>query len=207
MPPNKFDHYHYVGRLYRFYDRPNRDTDKHRLIIKFQLGLKLLKMSEQQIQANRLLVNRFYHEFWNERDFEIAEEILTEDITFHGALGTQTQGIDGLISYIKQIHNIFPDFSSSVEEMVAEEQKVAACLAYRGTHEGEIFGVEPMGKPIHYVGVGIFIFRGDQISHAWELGDRLSLLQQLNEPEIDEDILDIDTPPSSTPESFTPELE
>jgi hypothetical protein len=67
-------------------------------------------MSEQQIEANRLLVNRFYHEFWNEMDFEIAEEIVTPDITFHGALGTQTNGINGLTTYVKQLHDVFPDF-------------------------------------------------------------------------------------------------
>ena len=53
-------------------------------------------MSEQQIEANRLLVNRFYHELWNEHQFEIAEEIMTEDVTFHGALGKETKGIVGV---------------------------------------------------------------------------------------------------------------
>jgi steroid delta-isomerase-like uncharacterized protein len=153
-------------------------------------------MSAQQIEANRLVVNRFYHEFWNQRDFEVAEEIMTPEVTFHGALGTQTKGIDGLVTYIQQLHDIFPDFQNSVEDMVAEEQKVAACVTYRGTHEGEIFGVEPYGKVVQYVGVGIFIFQADLISHAWELGDRLSLLQQLNEPEIsEEDVLHMESPP------------
>lgn len=162
-------------------------------------------MSEQQIEANRLLVNRFYHEFWNHRDFEVAEEIMTPEVTFHGALGTQTKGIDGLFTYIQKLHDIFPDFHNSVEDMVAEEQKVAACVTYRGTQEGEIFGVEPYGRVVQYVGVGIFIFQADLISHAWELGDRLSLLQQLNEPEHDDSILEMDGPPSDLGGSAIPE--
>ena len=164
-------------------------------------------MSEQQIEANRLLVNRFYHEFWDEMDVEIAEEIVTADITFHGALGTQTNGINGLTTYVKQLHDVFPDFRNSVEDMVAEEQKVAACLTYHGTHEGEIFGVEPAGQPVQYVGVGIFIFRADLISHIWELGDRLSLLQQLNEPMHDDSILDMDSPPTGEDDPIIPEWE
>ena len=105
------------------------------------------------------------------------------------------------------MHDIFPDFQSSVEEMVAEEQKVAACVTYRGTHEGEIFGIEPEGQVVQFVGMGIFIFRGDQISHGWELGDRLSLIQQLNEPEHDDSILDMDSPPSGRGGSFIPGME
>ena len=162
-------------------------------------------MSEQQIEANRLLVNRFYHELWNEHQFEIAEEIMTEDVIFHGALGKETKGITGLIDYIKKLYDTFPDFRISVEDLDAEEQKIASCLTYRGTHEAEIFGIEPQGQLAQFVGVGIFIVRADLITHVWELGDRLTLLQQLNEPDYDDSILDMDSPPADTREKRVPE--
>ena len=162
-------------------------------------------MSEQQIDANRLLVNRFYHEFFNQQQFEIAEEIITEDITFHGALGKQTNGVGQLINYFKDIRDKFPDLQSSVEELVAEEQKVAACITFRGTQEGEIFGIEPEGLHVQYVGVCIFIIRGDLISHAWELGDRLTLLEQLTKPELDDNILEMDAPPPNLGQMKVPE--
>tara|TARA_Y100001960_G_scaffold281692_1_gene315499 strand:+ start:253 stop:750 length:498 start_codon:yes stop_codon:yes gene_type:complete len=162
-------------------------------------------MSEQQIDANRLLVNRFYHEFFNKNQFGIAEELLAEEITFHGALGKQTQGIDQLINYIKEIKNTFPDLQCSVEDLIAEEQKVAACLTYKGTHEGTFFGIEPQGSAVNFVGVCIFIVRADLITHAWELGDRLTVFQQLTQPELDEGILDMDGPPKSSGGTKVPE--
>jgi len=137
-------------------------------------------MSEQQIEANRLLVNRFYHELWNDWQFDIISDLLSPDLVFHGSLGPQKTGHEGFVEYANLVRSAFPDFKHSVEDIIAEEQKVAACLTFRGTHEGEIFGIEPTGRTIQFVGVGIFVFRADLISHIWVLGDRLSLLQQLS---------------------------
>ena len=138
-------------------------------------------MSEQKIEANRLLVNRFYHELWNDWQFDIISDLLSPDLVFHGSLGPQKPGHEGFVEYANLVRSAFPDFKHSVEDIIAEEQKVAACLTFRGTHEGEIFGIEPTGRTIQFVGVGIFVFRADLISHIWVLGDRLSLLQQLSD--------------------------
>ena len=54
-------------------------------------------------------------------------------------------------------------------------------LTFQGTHEVKIFGIEPTGRTIEFVGIGVFVFRADLISHIWVLGDRLSLLQQLSD--------------------------
>ena len=138
-------------------------------------------MSEQKIETNRLLVNRFYHELLNDWQFDIISDLLSPDLVFHGSLGTPKTGHEGFIEYANHLRSAFPDFKNSVEDIIAEEQKVAACLTFRGTHEGEIFGIEPTGRTIQFVGVGIFVFRADLISHIWVLGDRLSLLQQLSD--------------------------
>ncbi len=138
-------------------------------------------MSEQQIETNRLLVYRFYHELWNNWQFDIISDLLSPDLIFHGSLGTQKTGHEGFIEYANQVRSAFPDFKNSVEDIIAEEQKVAACLTFQGTHEGKIFGIEPTGRTIQFVGIGVFVFRADLISHIWVLGDRLSLLQQLSD--------------------------
>ena len=75
----------------------------------------------------------------------------------------------------------FPDFTNSVEELIAEGDKVAACLTYRGTHLGEIYDIEGTGRQIRYIGTAIFVFRDGLISNAWVLGDRLELLKQLSD--------------------------
>ena len=118
---------------------------------------------------------------WNKWNYGIIGEILTPDIGFHGSLGVQKSGHQGFIDYAETVRAAFPDFTNSVEELIAEGDKVAACLTYRGTHRGEIFDIEPTGRSIRYIGTAIFVFRDGLIGNAWVLGDRLELLQQLSD--------------------------
>ena len=135
----------------------------------------------QTIADHKKTVQRFYEELWNKWDYGIIGEILTPDVGFHGSLGVQNNGHQGFIDYAEMVRRAFPDFTNSVEELIAEGDKVAACLTHRGTQLGEIFNIEPTDRKIRYIGTAIFVFRDGLISNAWVLGDRLELLQQLNE--------------------------
>jgi steroid delta-isomerase-like uncharacterized protein len=131
------------------------------------------------IEQNKALVRRYYDELWNNWSFDRIAGILTPDVAFHGSLGMSASGHGGFIEYAETVRAAFPDFHNTVEELIAEEAKVAALLTYRGTHRGPIFGVEPTGKKIEYAGVAILLFRDALISHVWVLGDRLALMQQI----------------------------
>ena len=135
----------------------------------------------QTIEDHKKMVRRFYEELWNKWDYGIIGEILTPDVGFHGSLGLQKNGHQGFIDYAQMVRAAFPDFTNSVEELIAEGDKVAACLTYRGTHRGEIFDIEPTGRSIRYIGTAIFVLRDGLIGNAWVLGDRLELLQQLSD--------------------------
>lgn len=135
----------------------------------------------ETIEDHKKMVRRFYEELWNKWNYGIIGEILTPDIGFHGSLGVQKSGHQGFIDYAETVRAAFPDFTNSVEELIAEGDKVAACLTYRGTHRGEIFDIEPTGRSIRYIGTAIFVFRDGLIGNAWVLGDRLELLQQLSD--------------------------
>ena len=135
----------------------------------------------QTIEDHKKMVRRFYEELWNKWNYGIIGEILTPDVGFHGSLGLQKNGHQGFIDYAQMVRAAFPDFTNSVEELIAEGDKVAACLTYRGTHRGEIFDIEPTGRSIRYIGTAIFVLRDGLIGNAWVLGDRLELLQQLSD--------------------------
>ena len=135
----------------------------------------------QTIKDHKKMVRRFYEELWNNWNYGIIGEFLTPDVGFHSSLGLQKNGHQGFIDYAQMVRAAFPDFTNSVEELIAEGDKVAACLTYRGTHRGEIFDIEPTGRSIRYIGTAIFVFRDGLIGNAWVLGDRLELLQQLSD--------------------------
>ena len=136
---------------------------------------------------SKALVRRFYEDLWNRWDYSAIGEILTPDIVFHGSLNIDATGHDGFINYAETVRGAFPDFHNKIEETIAEGDKLAACLTYSGTHQGEIFGIEATGRPIRYAGVGIFLFRDGLIGQVWVLGDRLALMRQLSEPAVGDD--------------------
>jgi len=128
---------------------------------------------------NRQLIARFYLEMWNRFDKSIFSEILTEDIRFRGSLGQYKNGYAEFGEYVDFIQRAFPDFSNEIEETISEGDKAFARLIYRGTHRGEVFGIEPTGRPIQYAGAAVFKFRDDRIAEVWVLGDIHGLISQL----------------------------
>lgn len=135
------------------------------------------------LEANKALVRRYYDELWNGWRFDLAEELIDQDVSFRGSLGRMVAGRGGLIGYMKHVQSAFPDFFNSIEELIAEDNRVAARLIYTGTHKGEIFGIPATGHPIRYAGVGIFQISGGRITEGWVLGDLAGLLLQLRHDE------------------------
>lgn len=130
-------------------------------------------------------VRRFYYELWNQWRFELATELLAPELEFRGSLGDTVRGRDAFIVYAKHVRAAFPDFRNEVEELVADEGRVAARLRYSGTHEGPIFGAEPNGQRVSYAGAAFFIFDNEgRIARAWVLGDLVTLLGQLGLREL-----------------------
>jgi predicted ester cyclase len=128
---------------------------------------------------NRLLIKCFYLEMWNHFDKTIVPDILTEDIRFRGSLGQSKSGHAEFGEYIDFVQRAFPDFANEIEEIISEGDKAFAKLDYSGTHRGEIFGIAPTGRSIHYAGAAVFTFRGDRIAEVWVLGDIYGLISQL----------------------------
>ena len=70
-------------------------------------------------------------------------------------------GHAGFVEYAESVRSVFPDFCNTVEEMIAEDDRVAARLTYRGTRRGEILGVAATGRRVRYSGMGVFSFGTD----------------------------------------------
>jgi steroid delta-isomerase-like uncharacterized protein len=133
-------------------------------------------MSEE---TNKRLIERFYKEMWNQWNFELTGELLSDDISFRGSLGAEMRGRTAFCDYMRRVKKSFPDFHNETGEMVAERDRVVAQLTYRGTHDGDIFGLPPTGKRICYTGAAFFHIENNRVAEGWVLGDVFGLLQQL----------------------------
>jgi len=124
-------------------------------------------------------VRRYYSEIWNAWSEPALEELISPYIVFHGSIGTAVEGIAGFRQYRERIRSAFPDFHNHIEELVAEEDKVAAHLTYTGTHRGELFGFPGTGRKISYQGLALFAFKGAKIARGFVLGDTETLKREL----------------------------
>jgi steroid delta-isomerase-like uncharacterized protein len=129
--------------------------------------------------GNVVLIERFYYQMWNRFDKSLIPDLLTEDIRFRGSLGQCKVGHHQFGEYVDFIRAAFPDFTNRIDEIVSEGDRSFARLTYRGTHQGELFGIAPTGRSIEYAGAALFRFRDARIAEVWVLGDLYGLLQQL----------------------------
>ena len=88
-------------------------------------------------------------------------------------------GLAGLKDFYAAYRKAFPDFHFTLDDVLAEGDKVFVRMTIRATHRGEFMGVKPTGKAVTFSKMDIFrIFNGKILEH-WDQADRLSLLQQI----------------------------
>ena len=78
------------------------------------------------------------------------------------------------------LESFFPDMQYTIEDMIAEADKVVVRYTFRGTHQkGEIYGISPTGKQVTHVGSAIYRFAGGKVVELWDIWDALGVMQQL----------------------------
>lgn len=118
--------------------------------------------------------------FINSASENLAKELIAPDAVFHvpGRLQPLT-GPEGYLEVIGMMRTGFPDIQWTLDEMVAEDDKVAARFTMRGTHQGPFFGVQATGKTITVPAVNFYRFSEGKITEERGQPDLLSLLQQI----------------------------
>jgi steroid delta-isomerase-like uncharacterized protein len=129
--------------------------------------------------ANKELSRRFT-ELFSTGDEALAHEVLSPDVVFHGTAGDgELRGIDELKAFVARYRRVFPDARSTVEDQIAEGDKVVTRWRARGTHRGEFGSVGATGKQFEMDGVTIERIAGGKIAEVWVARDELGLLGKL----------------------------
>ena len=130
------------------------------------------------IEVNKAIVIRLYEEL-DRNNFDIYSELTTPDYLGHFPGSTQPMNREERKQFSRMFYKAFPDGQHTVDDLIAEGDKVAARLTARGTHQGEFQGVSPTGKPIAFTGMRVFRFINGKIAEEWANLDMLGLLQQI----------------------------
>ena len=130
------------------------------------------------IEENKHIVWH-YQEIYNSNDLDRLTEVLSEDLLTPNIMPGIPHGLEGA----KAAHRImlagFPDYQTVIEDMIAEEDKVAARIRMTGTHTGEFMSIPPTDKWISFTGIYIVRIANGKIVEHWGEEDSVSLLQQL----------------------------
>jgi steroid delta-isomerase-like uncharacterized protein len=112
-------------------------------------------------------------------NLDILDEVYATDLVWHEP-DQDIQGLEEARQFVSMYKTAFPDLSATVEDVIAEGDKVVTRYTVRGTHQGEMeeFG-PPTGRQVEVKGITIHRVEDGKIVEEWERYDNLSLLQQL----------------------------
>ena len=129
-------------------------------------------------EENKALVYR-YCEAWNKHNVAAMEEFYAPDFVVHGpaAFGDMDR------ARVKQTYTAFfpafPDVHTTLEDVIAEGDKVVYRVTIRGTHRGDFMGNPPTGKQVSWTAIEIERIEDDRFVEGWTNSDDLGLMQQL----------------------------
>jgi steroid delta-isomerase-like uncharacterized protein len=130
------------------------------------------------IEENKNIVRR-YQEIYNSNHLESLSEVVAEDLLTPKIMPGMPPGLEGG----KKVHTTtligMPDWQTTIDDLIAEGDKVVARVTMTGTHTGDFWGIPATGKRVEFTGIYIVRIADGKIVEHWGEEDAVSLLQQL----------------------------
>jgi steroid delta-isomerase-like uncharacterized protein len=130
-------------------------------------------------QENSTIIRRFVEAVINQGQMESAATFVWEDVVEQVPMPGQGPGLEGLKNVLRGMRAAFPDLNFSIEEQIAEGDKVASRFEWTGTHQEEFLGVPATGRHVRVWGIVIDRLEGGRIKDTRILMDTLGLMMQL----------------------------
>jgi len=120
------------------------------------------------VEENKALVRREQEELWNGTgNLDAAQELFVPE----QAEAAKQEAAD--------FRQGFPDVVSTIEDLIAEGDKVMARWRARATHQGEYMGIPPTGKEVEFTGISVYRIEAGKIAESWNVEDELGLMRQI----------------------------
>ena len=132
------------------------------------------------IEQNKELVRQMVEELFNRGNLSLADQFLAPDFVEREELPpgipSNREGVTQLTSMLR---SAFPDFKATIDDIIAEGDKVVIRQTWSGTHKGEFMGVPATGKRVSFGVIDIIRVKGDKFAEHWGQMDSMGLMQQL----------------------------
>jgi len=147
-----------------------------RMLLMLALGVVLFAPAGVRGEDNKALVRRWFEEVLNKRDLAAIGDFIAPTYVGHAPGAPDVKGPDGFRQRLTALHTAFPDLSETIEDIIAEGDKVVVRNTLRGTHRGDFMGIAPTGKLVTWTTIGILRIVNSKFEEGWIMSD---LSQQL----------------------------
>jgi steroid delta-isomerase-like uncharacterized protein len=131
------------------------------------------------LEQNKALMRNYIEEAWNKGNLDFIDKNFSSDYVSHGTFPGQPTSRDDVKSVINTIRNTIPDLHITIEDMLAEGDKVASRWVTKGTHKGDLMGAKPTGNKISVSETAVFRVKDGKVVEGWANRDDLGFLQQI----------------------------
>jgi predicted ester cyclase len=129
-------------------------------------------------QENEQFVRRILEDVLEQGNLDAVDEMYTEDVVEHTPMG-DFSGREAIKDGFRMIHEAVPDYTVTLEDIVAAGDTVAVRLTERGTHTGTLLGIDPTGNEFEHQTMAFLRIEQGRVAEWWVLPDNLGLLKQL----------------------------
>jgi steroid delta-isomerase-like uncharacterized protein len=142
------------------------------------VGDRVIELPAPSTEANKELVRRFVKEIFVDGNADAVDELVAEDFVPHTWPSTG-DGRTDLRRAMERVSKALSDVSFTIEDMVAEDDRVAVRLTASARQTGEFMGIRPSGKSYTIGEIHIFRIRDGKVSEHWHQFDQMGMMSQL----------------------------
>ena len=135
--------------------------------------------SKESSDDAKQIVRRNTEEVQSRGNFDLFEELFSDDFIDHTPQPNTTPDKDGVRNLYQTLRAAFPDFHADIHWQSVDGDLVTTYKTYHGTHEGTFLGVAPAGRLIHFETVDAMRVHNGKIIEHWGVANLFSLIQQL----------------------------
>jgi steroid delta-isomerase-like uncharacterized protein len=144
-----------------------------------QVWAGVVDPGEPPFDTNVELVRKLFDEVWNKGNLSHVDELLAQNYEDHNSPPGAPRGIKGYKATVNMFRSAFPDLVYTLDQILAEDDRVAIRLTGRGTHRGVFMGIQPTGKQVSFGGMTFLRLQDGKVTDRWDISDMPALMGQL----------------------------
>ena len=127
------------------------------------------------LEQNKAIARNYLNEIVNKGNMAAFDSYFSEDVVFNNAKGFKQQ----YPARMQTIRSAFPDHDLTIEDQIAEGDKVVTRVTFRGTHQGQLNGIAPTGRKVQWSGIAMDRIANGKVVEMWHVQNTTGLLQQI----------------------------